>query len=76
MLQSMGLQRIRHNLATEQKQQIYINSWDFPGDPVVENLPCNAGDTGSIPGRGTKIPHALEHLSLRLATTAPMPCHN
>ena len=24
----------------------------FPGGPVVENLPCNAGDTGSIPGLG------------------------
>ena len=22
----------------------------FPGDPVVGNLPCNGGDTGSIPG--------------------------
>ena len=22
----------------------------FPGDPVVKNPPCNAGDTGSIPG--------------------------
>ena len=21
----------------------------FPGDPVVGNLPCNGGDTGSIP---------------------------
>ena len=32
---------------------------DFPGGPVVENLPYNAGDVGSIPGRGTKIPHAV-----------------
>ena len=32
--------------------------WDFPGGPVVTNLPCNAGDVGSIPGQGTKIPHA------------------
>ena len=24
-----------------------------------KNLPCNAGDLGSIPGRGTKIPHAM-----------------
>ena len=29
---------------------------DFPGGPVVENLPFNAGDAGSIPGQGTKIP--------------------
>ena len=31
---------------------------DFPGDPVVKNLPSNAGDTSSVPGWGTKIPHA------------------
>ena len=24
--------------------------WDFPGGPVVKNLPAIAGDTGSIPG--------------------------
>ena len=26
--------------------------WDFPDGPVVENLPVNAGDMGSIPGPG------------------------
>ena len=25
---------------------------DFPGGPVVKNLPANAGDTGSISGLG------------------------
>ena len=25
---------------------------DFPGGPVVKNLPANVGDTGSIPGLG------------------------
>ena len=29
--------------------------WDFLGGPVVEDQSCNAGDVGSIPGRGTKI---------------------
>ena len=24
--------------------------WGFPGGAVVENLPANAGDTGSSPG--------------------------
>ena len=24
----------------------------LPGVPVVKSLPCNAGDTGSIPGSG------------------------
>ena len=31
---------------------------DFPGGPVVKNLPSNAGNTGLIPGPGSKIPHA------------------
>ena len=35
-----------------------FKNWDFPGGPVVKNLPYNAGDTGSIPGQGTKFPHA------------------
>ena len=26
--------------------------WDFPGGPVVKNLPANAGHTGLIPGLG------------------------
>ena len=39
--------------------------WDFPGGPVIENLPSNAGDPGSIPGQVTKIPHA---------TGQPSPC--
>jgi len=32
---------------------------DFPGGSVVKNPPANAGNMGSIPGSGTKIPHAL-----------------
>ena len=32
---------------------------DFPGGPVVENSPSNAGVVGSIPGQGIKIPYAL-----------------
>ena len=34
------------------------NMWDFPAGWVVKNLPSNTGDAGSIPGRGTKVPHA------------------
>ena len=30
---------------------------------MAKNLPCNVGDVGSIPGPGTKIPHAKEQLS-------------
>ena len=32
--------------------------WDFPGGPVVKNLPYNARDSGLIPGQGTKMPNA------------------
>ena len=35
-----------------------LNYRDIPGGPVVRTLPSNAGDMGSIPGQGTKIPHA------------------
>ena len=38
---------------------------------MVKNLPSNAGDTGLIPGQGTKIPHATGQLSLRVAATEP-----
>ena len=48
---------------------------DFPSGPVVKNPPYNAGETGSIPGQGTKIPHtagqlacAPQLLSLRAST--------
>ena len=45
---------------------------DFPGGPMVNNLLWNAGQSGSIPGQGSKIPHATEQLSLHTATTEPM----
>ena len=44
---------------------------DFPGGPVVKNPPSSAGDAGSIPGRGTKIPHATGQPSPRATTTEP-----
>ena len=31
---------------------------------MVENLLSNAGDVGSTPGQGTKIPHTMGQLSL------------
>ena len=46
---------------------------DFPGGPVVKNLPSNAGNTGLIPGWATKIPHAAGQLSLHTAATQPVP---
>ena len=41
---------------------------DFPGGLVVKKPPCYAGDMGSIPGRGTKIPHAREWVRPHSAT--------
>ena len=31
---------------------------DFPGGPVVKTSPSKAGDAGSVPDWGVKIPHA------------------
>ena len=45
---------------------------DFPGAPVAENLPCNAGGMGSIPGWLSEIPYAEGQLSSRAATTEPV----
>ena len=39
---------------------------------MVGNLPANAGDTGSIPGQGTKIPHTAPQLSLQATTREKM----
>ena len=37
--------------------------WDCLCGSVVKNLPSNPGEVVSIPGRGTKIPHARGQLS-------------
>ena len=42
---------------------------DFPGGPAVKSLPAKARDAGSIPGPGTKIPHAAEQRSSCTTTT-------
>ena len=42
--------------------------WDFPGGPVVKNLPCNARGLDWIPDRGTKIPQSVGQLSPRVTT--------
>ena len=36
---------------------------------MVKNPPYNEGDVGSIPGQGTKIPHATQQLGPCSATT-------
>ena len=42
---------------------------------MVKKPPSNAGDVGSIPGRGTKISHAAGQLS-PYATTTELACLN
>ena len=59
-------------LAWQYPQEV---TWDFPGGPVVKNLPSSAGDVGSILGRGTKTPHAMGQVS-QCATTAEPMCLN
>ena len=44
---------------------------NFPGGPVVKNLPSNAADVSSSPGWGTKIPHISRQLSLHDTATEP-----
>ena len=48
---------------------------DFPGGPVVENPPANAGDTGGFNPWSGKIPHATEQLNSRTSAPEPM-SHN
>ena len=44
---------------------------DFPGGPVVGNLPANAGDTGSIPDPGRFHMSKIPQLSQCASTTEP-----
>ena len=59
------LNRRRDRATKKKKVPLEKKKRDFPGGPVVKNPPYNAGDTGSIPGQGTKIPHATGQLSPR-----------
>ena len=42
-----------------QQDQAYTSQ---PGGPVVKNVSSNAGDVGSIPSQGNKMPHAMGQL--------------
>lgn len=43
----------------------------LPRALVLENPPSSAGDVGSVSGGETKIPHAMEQLSLHASTKEP-----
>ena len=49
---------------------------DFPGGPLVKNLPSKARDVSSIPGQGTKIPQTMGRLSPCTKTKERPECHN
>ena len=36
---------------------------------MIKKLPCDAGDTGSIPDLGTMIPYPMEYLDPNIQTT-------
>ena len=70
-LQSKGNHHFTNHLSGKLMSKIYKEHTqfrDFPGGPLVKNLPCNAQGTGSIPGQGIKIPTCL-------SATKPR-CHN
>ena len=43
---------LAYRLQRHREPPIKSDRWGFPGGAVVENLPTNAGDTGSSPGLG------------------------
>ena len=47
---------------------------DFSDGPVVKSLSFSVEDPGSTPGRGTKIPHPVEKLSLQATTRESIHC--
>ena len=54
---------------------------DFPGGPVAENPPSNAGGVGLTPDWGTKISHATGQLlspcpAMRVLSAATEPQHS
>ena len=58
-----------HMLTCSHPEPKYV--WDFSDGPVVKNPPFEAGNMGSIPGRGPKIPRAAGQLSPCATTTEP-----
>ena len=73
----MGLKIIMNSREDKYKENLSKTHHNkiIDGSPdclVVKNLPCNAGDMGSIPGHKTKIPYSMEHLSMHKAKTEPV----
>ena len=47
---------------------LILTNWDFPGGPVVMNLPFSAEDVGPFPGQGNEVSHAVQQQSPRATT--------
>ena len=58
VLQSLHLSHLlfRYQVAGDRSHQRF---WDFPGGPVINTLPSNAGSMGSSPGGETEVPYAV-----------------
>ena len=56
-----GVAGVGQDLATKPPLLLHSKIFyrDF-GGPVVKTLCSTAGGVGSVPGRGTKIPHAMQ----------------
>ena len=75
LLCNLPTSSISRTSSSSQSEILHLLSawWDFPGGSAIKNLPCNARDAGSIPGWGTKVPHAAEQLSPRTAARVCAP---
>ena len=64
------ISEIRHQQYNDKNTLDFIKlkTWHFLEGPVVKNPPFNAGDGGSIPDQGNKIPLATGQLSPRATT--------
>ena len=52
------LHSVSLSVSLDNTTHVKMTSGDVRGGPVVKISLSNAGDTGSVPGRGAKIPHA------------------
>ena len=54
-------QEIQNGIMSQWVNKCKILKVDFPGGPVVENLPCNSGEEDLIPSWGTKMSYACHN---------------
>lgn len=56
----MSIYKISSTGTPRRKQFVVLelHLWGFPGGPAFKTLPVNAGDVGSTPDQGVRIPRA------------------